>query len=69
MDRQILQMNKQALRVDRHVLRGDKPVWVCLKNGQHLSPKSFDAILFQRLVFLISLYPEFLEKIKEIKKS
>ena len=41
-----------------------------LKNGQTLDPKKFYAIPFQKLVFLISLYPEFLEKKnKEIKKS
>ena len=35
-----------------------------------LDPKNFYAIPFQKLVFLISLYPEFLEKKnKEIKKS
>ena len=35
-----------------------------------LDPKGFHAIPFQKLVFLISLYPEFLEKKpKEIKKS
>ena len=35
-----------------------------------LDSKKFYAILFQKLVFLISLYPEFLEKKnKEIKKS
>ena len=39
-----------------------------LKNGQTLDPKKFYAIPFQKLVFLISLYPEFLEKTKEIKK-
>ena len=30
-------------------------------------PKKFYAIPFQKLVFLVSLYPEFLEK-KQIKK-
>ena len=30
-----------------------------------LDPKSFYAIPFQKLVFLISLYPEFLEKKKK----
>ena len=40
-----------------------------LKNGQTLDPKKFYAIPFQKLVFLVSLYPEFLEKKnKEIKK-
>ena len=35
-----------------------------------LDPKIFYAIPFQKLVFLISLYSEFLEKkSKEIKKS
>ena len=35
-----------------------------------LDPKKFYAILFQKLVFLVSLYPELLEeKNKEIKKS
>ena len=35
-----------------------------------LNPKTFYAILFQKLVFLISLYPEFLgKKNKEIKKK
>ena len=33
-----------------------------LKNGQTLDPKKFYAIPFQKLVFLISLYPESLEK-------
>ena len=34
-----------------------------------LDPKKFYAIPFQKLVFLVSLYPEFLEKKnKEIKK-
>ena len=31
--------------------------------------KIFWAIPFQKLVFLVSSYPEFLEKNKEIKKS
>ena len=35
-----------------------------------LDPKKFYAIPFQKLLFLVSLYPEFLEKKnKEIKKS
>ena len=34
-----------------------------------LDPKSFYAIPFQKLVFLISLYPEFLEKNQRNKKS
>ena len=33
-----------------------------LKNGQTLDPKKFYAIPFQKLVFLISLYPQFSEK-------
>ena len=32
-------------------------------------PKKFYATLFQKLVFLISLYPEFLEKRKQINKK
>ena len=40
-----------------------------LKNGQTLDPKKFYAIPFQKLVFLISLYPEFLEKNQINKKS
>ena len=34
-----------------------------------LDPKHSNAIPFQKLVFLISLYPEFLEKKKKYKKS
>ena len=34
-----------------------------------LDPKKVDAIPFQKLVFLISLYPEFLEKKKQRKKQ
>ena len=33
-----------------------------------LDPKNFHAIPFKKLVFLVSLYPEFSKKIKEIKK-
>ena len=40
-----------------------------LEKWSTLDPKSFYAISFQKLVFLISLYPEFLEKNKEIKKE
>ena len=32
-------------------------------------PKKFDAIALQKLVFLVSLYPEYLEKNKEIKSK
>ena len=34
-----------------------------------LDPKNFYAIPFQKLVFLISLYPEFLEKNQRNKKK
>ena len=34
----------------------------CLKNGQHLDSKHFYAIPFQKLMFLIPLYPEFFAK-------
>ena len=34
-----------------------------------LDPPNFYAIPFQKLVFLISLYPEFLEKNQRNKKS
>ena len=39
------------------------------ENWSTLDPKNFYAIPFQKLVFLISLYPEFLEKKKKYKKS
>ena len=40
-----------------------------LEKWSTLDPKSFYAISFQILVFLIPLYPEFLEKNKEINKK
>ena len=38
------------------------------EKGSTLDPKTFYAIAFQKLVFLISLYPEFYEIKKEIKE-
>ena len=36
--------------------------WACLKNDQHLTQKNVYAIPFQKLVFLVSFYPKFLER-------
>ena len=34
-------------------------IWACLKNCQHLIQKFFILSPFQKLVFLVSIYPEF----------
>ena len=50
-------------------LRGTHLQQSLFEKWSTLDPKHFYAIPFQKLVFLVSLYPEFLEKKKEIKQS